>query len=257
MRFLKTLTLNRRTIYDDRVALTTDNSFTLATSNNVVLPNSEDVISTPVVGMMRYNTATDQVEVYQGDPATWRAIRYKESTGIVQQQLAYGDAMTVYFGPLTPAPPSIVQSNTVWGGQNLIVVIENVIQLHTTNYLIEQNPTITGISYEDNLSADSLTGASVLNFDPNTTPMYPSVDLVGGSVFDGINPGQLIESYTVSPTTGAITTITLTEPLAFDWIEGTSLTITTVGTTGVGYYLKFSSPVPLGKPVTVLHGFDQ
>jgi hypothetical protein len=169
MRFLKTLSLNRRAIYDDRVALTTSNSFTLATSNNVVLPKSEDVIVTPVTGMMRYNTLTNQVEVYQGDPATWRSLRFKESTGITQQSLGVGDAIETVFGPLNPAPPTVVESGETWGGQNLIVVIENVIQLHVTNYTIIQDP-----------------------------PSKPT-----------------------------------------------------------GYYLEFSSPVPLGKPVTVLHGFDQ
>jgi hypothetical protein len=173
MRFLKTLSLNRRTIYDDRLAVDTANGVVMNTLNNLLMPKGAtgDRPGTPVTGMIRYNTSTNEVEVYQGigGSATWRSLRFKESTTVTQQSLSVGDDIETIFGPLSPTPPSVVQSGTSWGGQNLIVVIENVIQLHVTNYVIVQDPV-------------------------------------------GKDPG---------------------------------------------YYLEFSSPVPLGKPVTVLHGFDQ
>ena len=74
------------------------------------------------------------------------------------------------FGPLSPTPSATQQA------QNYIVLIENVVQLSTTNYTLEQS--VSG----------SLTG-----------PNAPYAN---------------------------------------------------------GYYIKFSSAVPTGKPVTVLHGFD-
>jgi hypothetical protein len=173
MRFLKTLSLNRRAIYDDRLAIDTASGVIMNTPNNLLMPKGAtgDRPGTPVTGMIRYNTSTNEVEVYQGvgGSATWRSLRFKESASITQQSLSVGDDIETIFGPLNPAPPSVVQSGTTWGGQNLIVVIENVIQLHTTNYVIVQDPV-------------------------------------------GRDPG---------------------------------------------YYLEFGSPVPLGKPVTVLHGFDQ
>lgn len=169
MRFLKTLTLNRRAIYDGRVALTTLNDLSLTESRSMVLPKSQDSIVSPLEGQMRYNTATLDVEVYQS--GAWRALRFKESTGITQQSLGNGDYTEVTFGPLNPAPPVTVQSGTSWGGQNLIVIVENVIQVFNTNYTITQAP------------------------------------------------GN--------------------------------------GKAGTGYWVTFSSPVPGGKPVIVLHGFDK
>lgn len=173
MRFLKTLSLNRRAIHDDRLAVDTANGVIMNTPNNLLMPkgDTDNRPASPSTGMIRYNTTNDEVEVYQGigGSATWRSLRFKESTGITQQTLGTGDAIETIFGPLNPAPPSVVQSGETWGGQNLIVVVENVIQLHTTNYVIVQDPA-------------------------------------------GKDPG---------------------------------------------YYLEFGSAVPLGKPVTVLHGFDR
>jgi hypothetical protein len=174
MRFLKTLTLNRRAIYDSRVALDTANNFTLADSTLMTLPKSNSVISNPLVGQMRYNTSTNEVEVYQGlgGGATWRSLRYKESTQITQQNLGNGDSAITVFGPLNPDPPTIVQSGATWSGSNLLVFVENVFQIFNTNYVVADGSTL---------------------------------------------PGK---------------------------ISGKT-------------YIVFDSPVPLSKPVTVLHGFDQ
>lgn len=137
MRFLKTLTLNRRAVYDSRVALTTSNTFTLADSQSMVLPKSNTSVASPTVGQMRYNTTTDQVEVYQGigGGATWRSLRFKESTQINRDNYT-GDGASTVFGPLTYQPPSVVQSGATWTGNNLIVIIGNVFQVENTNYLI-------------------------------------------------------------------------------------------------------------------------
>jgi hypothetical protein len=152
MRFLKTLTLNRRAIYDSRVALDIDNNFTVANSFTMVLPKSSASVSNPTVGQIRYNTATDEVEVYQGigGAATWRSLRFKESTGIIQQDIGTGDAIEEVFGPITPNPAdSTIDGNTAWAangnlltpgdewtGANIIVLVENVFQLYNTNYTI-------------------------------------------------------------------------------------------------------------------------
>jgi hypothetical protein len=171
MRFLKTLTLNRRAIYDSRVALTTANDLSLVDSQSIILPKGNGTISNPVTGQMRYNTTSNEVEVYQGSSATWRSIRYKESTNITQQTLGVGDFVETIFGPLNPAPPTIVESGATWSGANIIVIVENVIQIFNTNYTITQAP------------------------------------------------GN--------------------------------------GKAGTGYWVTFDSPVPTGKAVTVLHGFDK
>lgn len=137
MRFLKTLTLNRRAIYDSRLALTTSDDLTLADSRTVILPKSSTSVSSPTVGQMRYNTVTNQVEVYQGvgGGATWRSLRFKESTQINRENYT-GDGSSTVFGPLTYQPPTVVESGATWTGNNLIVIVGNVFQIENTNYLI-------------------------------------------------------------------------------------------------------------------------
>ncbi len=137
MRFLKTLTLNRRAIYDSRVALTTSDDLTLADSRTMVLPKSSSSVLSPTVGQMRYNTSTDQVEVYQGvgGSATWRSLRFKEATQINRDNYT-GDGSSTVFGPLTYQPPTVVESGATWTGNNLIVIVGNVFQIENTNYLI-------------------------------------------------------------------------------------------------------------------------
>lgn len=147
MRFLKTLTLNRRAIYDDRVALDTNNTLTTAASNAFVLPKSNgSLTSVQTEGMVRYNTTTHDIEVYSGNPATWRVLRYKEATQITPETYT-GDGSTSVFGPLSIQPPTIVENGATWTGSNLIVIVGNVFQVYNTNYLIQTGTTI-GAPYD-------------------------------------------------------------------------------------------------------------
>lgn len=259
MRFLKTLTLNRRGIYDSRVALNTSNDLTLADSRSMVIPKSNGTITGPVTGQLRYNTTSNEVEVYSGNPASWRTLRYKESTGITQQNLGVGDANTVFFGPLNPAPPTVVANGQTWGGQNLIVIVENVIQVHNTNYTIVQNPSIPGQTYTGDISSNVNIGSTVIQFDVITAPIYPAVNITGAIVTGSasLQANTAITTYTVD-SQGRLTSITVDKPTTTAIIpSGTVLTITDASNTGTGYFVQFSSAVPYGKPVIVLHGFDQ
>jgi hypothetical protein len=290
-------------------------------------------------GMIRYNSGTynaitnpngGQVEVYQGN--TWRALRFKESGVITQQTLGVGDGDTVYFGPLSPAPPSVSQSGYSWTGANLIVVVENVLQLFTTNYLVVQNPTFSAETYHGTLSRTELVTATRLYFNTslqttgasgsgttatltfaaqpavpfrigetilvtgvtpygyngefevtacsttsvsyvNTTTgaqtvigtitsantIYPAVDITGAAVTgSGIPVATVVTAYTVNDDTGALTSIDISNAITGSPIvAGTAITIAENSQSGSGWYLHFSSPIPPGKPVTVLHGFDQ
>ena len=144
MRFLKTQTLNRRAIYDNRVALDTNNTFTIATTTDMVLPKSSSSLSSvQTEGMLRYNTSTHEVEVYSGNPSVWRSLRYKEAGSIVLQSLGNLDGYSYYYGPLNASydPTNIANNNSNFGGQNILVFIENVFQIFNTNYVITQNPT--------------------------------------------------------------------------------------------------------------------
>jgi len=145
MRYLRRQVLNSKSQTDSSIAVSISGEVVLGTPYSLTLPRgitadrSPDT-STPTYteGMIRFNTSTSQFEGYQS--SEWRSFRFKESTNITQQSVGTGDGSTILFGPLNPAPPSVVESSATWGGQNLIVLVENVFQLHTTNYTIVQNP---------------------------------------------------------------------------------------------------------------------
>ena len=155
MRYLRTQVLNRRAPYDQRLQIDLSNSVIMSTPAALQLP-AGDTSQQPIVsqrygsnttgdlsGMIRYNTQTEEFEGYQA--GTWRAFRFKESGKITLANYGAGDYVEDTFGPLSPQPPSTVSvdggvSNT-WGGQNIIVIVENVIQILGINYNITQAPT--------------------------------------------------------------------------------------------------------------------
>jgi len=143
MRFLKTLTLNRRAIYDSRVALDTNSNFTLADSTVMTLPKSSTSLSTTQTeGMIRYNTSTHDVEVYQGTggSATWRALRFREPGSITQQAIGTGNGTNTVFGPLSPQPATTAANGLTWDlvqqAKQILVIVGNVIQVSNTNYVV-------------------------------------------------------------------------------------------------------------------------
>lgn len=168
MRFLKKSQINPRNVADNSVAIQVTGEVTLDTTNVLLLPKGPTsnrpgeigaATATAVTGHIRYNTDTDEVEVYQGTTATWRSLRFKESIGIILQSLGLGDSIDggltgeTYFGPLNPPPNFVVDSNTEWAthgtvdtpgnqwtGANIMVFVENVQQLFSKNYDIIQNP---------------------------------------------------------------------------------------------------------------------
>ena len=167
MKFLKKLQLAKKNLTDDRIAVDANSLVYFESTNAMKLPigttnqqpgQSENTVTSPANGMVRYNSSTNQLEAYQN--SAWRNVRFKEATTITQQTAGTGDGAETKFGPLSPIPTA---------AQNVLVLVENVMQIATTNYTLVQNP----------------------------------------------------------------------------------------GGYAAGWYISFGSPVPVGKPVTVLHGFDQ
>ena len=111
--------------------------FVMDSTDSMVIPKGTAAqrISTATDGMIRYNTDTDVFENRQA--GAWAPVRRFEPASIVEQALGNGDDVETKFGPLVngdsynPSPAA---------AQNLIVLIENVFQLATTNYVLEQNP---------------------------------------------------------------------------------------------------------------------
>jgi hypothetical protein len=175
MRFLKAQTTNRRGVFRGQGAFYNTNGvfeFRSKAAMRVPVGGDSDRPSNPALGQMRFNNDNNSVEFY--DNGVWKEIRLKEPTPITQQSLGTGDGVETVFGPLDANDTSYPVPQTA---QSVLVLVENVLQLSTTNYTLEQS------------SSGNLAG-----------PNSPYAD---------------------------------------------------------GYYIKFLSPVPNGKAVTVLHNFDK
>lgn len=351
MRFLKQLQLNKRDVKDQRIAALGTGEILLKSNKSLRLPYGADTdidrASGLIPGRMRYNTDSSNVEVYQGD--TWRALRYQESGTIVQQNLGAGDNDTVYFGPLNAAYHNkIASSNSTYGGQNILVIVENVIQVSDINYtVVNSTGTIAAETYLPKLSVAATTSSTVLYFNSavfitggsaagtavtltvaNTTGQVPfaigSYILVTGCSDDttltntpyngtyqvtgststtvsytassapgtwktggqatactsagiinatfpsnptlltgvtitasGIFTPTTITNYSLDSNTDALTSITISHVPTGSIGINTTITITENSSSVSGYYLKFADPVPLGKVVIALIGFDQ
>ena len=223
MRLLKAQNTNLRNIsgkgvkYDinDQVIVDSTNVILVAKGTTAERPSS------PANGHFRYNTDEDQFEAYQN--GAWRYLRFKEPNqdpGIVQQNLGNGDATITLFGPLDSGDTDNVAPAAA---QNILVFVENVFQISTTNYSLSQNPTSTGTGQE-------------------------------------ITAGSFVTSTEYIITATGDTNFTLIG--AADSNPGTVFTATGAGSgTGTaretGYYILFTSAPDVGKPVTALHNFDK
>lgn len=129
MRFLKQQNLNKFRRSDHKVYTDTIGRVEMRTNKTLLLPKGEQNYRplSPENGQIRYNTDIEDIEVYVDN--VWRRLRYKEPVEIVQQNLGYGDYINQYFGPLDPVPAA---------GQNILVLIENVVQIHNMNYTLKQ-----------------------------------------------------------------------------------------------------------------------
>ena len=184
MRLLKAQNTNLRSITGKGVQYGIDDLVTVDSTNSMIVPKGTDaqMPSSNVNGMLRYNTDDNQFEAYQN--GAWREIRFKEPNqdpGITWQEIGTGDATETVFGELNSGDTDFPYPDSA---DNILVLIENVIQIPTTNYSIHQTAEITTGGAEEG---------------PNAP-------------------------YTASDT---------------------------------GWWIKFTSPVPLGKPVTIIHNLDK
>jgi len=344
MRYLKQQNINRRVANHTSVFVDhTDTHVVLNPVNkgSLQLPvgtNAQRPTSTQSNGMIRYNSDAvtgGQVEVYSA--GRWRALRFTEQQAITQQNLGAGDSNNTYFGPLnaTYYNPSNQANNTTVGGQNIIVVVENVIQVSGINYTIANNPTIPTETYTPTLSYNAVVSASTLYFNTSvtvtgatgngstavltfgtevqtpfaigasitvtgilstggvgnyngvftvtasttgsvsfasattatyqtsgevaaSTTVYPSVDLVGGTISGTNLATSTISSYVTDSDTGALISVTFGPAVITTGTVAVNTAYTIIKTSGVGsgYFLNFSTPVPYGKTVIALLGFD-
>jgi len=174
MRFLKRQTTNKRNTLGHGFNVLTNLNAVVDLDTALLIPKGTTAQrpSTTEEGQIRYNTDINTIELFR--LGVWKKVSLREPKPIIQQSVGSGDGIETVFGPLNnqdsdyPVPTS---------AQCMIVLIENVYQIATTNYTLEQS------------SAGNLAG-----------PSAPYAD---------------------------------------------------------GWYIKFTNPVPNGKPVTVIHNFDK
>jgi hypothetical protein len=136
MRLIKRQTTNLINISGKGVIYDANNEIILDTKSVVLVPKGTTAERplTPEDGHLRYNTQTNEFEVYQN--SQWRRLRFKEPTEIYQNNLGLGDANETVFGPLDnndndfPVPAS---------AQSMIVIVGGVFQIAGTNYDLVQS----------------------------------------------------------------------------------------------------------------------
>ena len=130
MRFVKQAFLKSKFIVDKSVFIDINGavSFEGASSGLVIGGGDDSGRSTaPVNGTVRYNTATNELEVYVNN--SWEILRTNRPGTIQVQNLGTGDASITEFGPLNPTPVAAA---------NILVLVENVVQIADINYTLLQ-----------------------------------------------------------------------------------------------------------------------
>jgi hypothetical protein len=227
MKFLKTQNLSRYAVADNVLKANPYGRYIMDGTGALRLPKGTTAqrpqltgVSTPegANGYIRYNTSIDPVTSEQiGLEAyingVWEVVRAPGSATVTKQTLGPGDYADDVFGPLIIVPSS---------PDTILVLVENVFQISTTNFVLEQN-TILGTGAEISASA-MVNGTDYVILTVGSTDFT----LVGSS----------------NNTVGTIFTK-----------SGSSATGT--GTVReAGWYLRFQETVPLDKYVTVYFGFS-
>lgn len=150
MKFLKTkniskFSINDRTLiaYPDangpggRVVMNSHGGLMLPKGTQSQRPQLTGVRQpTDANGTIRYNTTTNSIEGYVGN--AWEVIRAPGASSIYKQTLGPGDDILTDFGPLYAVPSS---------ADNIIVLVENVFQISTTNFTLNSNYGGSGNAY--------------------------------------------------------------------------------------------------------------
>ena len=264
MRLIKAQNTNLRTIYGRGVQVDVNDQVYMESTNSIRVPKGTTAQrpANPENGHLRYNTDDNRFEVYEA--GGWDGVRLAAPSTyapITQQNLGLGDAVKVHFGPLDSGDPFYpVPAAAV----NVLVLVENVFQLSETNYTLVQNPgtefSIVSITSVGETTVIELDGAHGLSTDPNAVhEVY-----IEGVETDPDDQIELLNTdYSSSPGHHNVVSI----PSATSLELGVDTTGGIIGnytansgrliTYIPGWYIEFTSPPDLGKPVTVIHNFDK
>jgi hypothetical protein len=84
-------------------------------------------------GTIRYNTTLNVLEAYVG--STWVTVASPVASAITKQTLGPGDGTETVFGPLNTSFVTAYSASA----DNIIVLVENVFQISSTNYSVQQS----------------------------------------------------------------------------------------------------------------------
>ena len=176
-------------------------------------------------GTIRYNTTLSIIEAYVG--GAWVTVASPLASAITKQTLGPGDGASTIFGPLNTSYATSYAASA----DNVLVLVENVMQISTTNFTINQNPTSSGTGAE--INATSLSSG-------NNGTIYV-ITSVGSTTFTSFGAA--------ANTVGTVFTKSGGTPTGTGKVRV------------AGYYITFTSAVPAsgggGNPVyvTVYYGY--
>lgn len=147
MKFLKTKNISKFSINDrslisypngngpgNRVVVNAKGGLMLPKGSTSERPQLTGVRQpTDANGTIRYNTTLSSIEAYVG--GTWVVVASPVASAITKQTLGPGDGTETVFGPLNA---SFVTSYSA-SDDNILVLVENVMQISTTNFTVEQS----------------------------------------------------------------------------------------------------------------------
>ena len=166
MKFLKRSQINDRNVKDNSIAVEADGEIKLVTTSALAVPKGTTAQKpSGTNGQLRYNTDTNQFEGYQS--GAWRTFSFKESGKITQADLGAGDNVETYFGPLDATmynPANISSEASNFGGQNILVFVQNVFQIFGTDYTVELSPSGLSSPTGPHAGAAYLTGRYYIKF---------------------------------------------------------------------------------------------
>ena len=235
MRFIKRLVLNKKDPVSNTFAVEADGRIRTTTVRSLQLPSGTTTQRpSPEDGMVRYNTTLHDGEIYNvsGDGTGWERIKTNRQGQITPQNLGVGNYANTVFGPLS-------YDVDVAKPQNVMVFVDNVYQIPTTNYTLELG---SGISTSTTLTADINNNSSSMHVNSTTNI------LVGMSVSatTGLANGTTVTSV------DSVTQVVGINPVATGLLLSGE-TVTFAESSGV--FVNFTSPAP-AKQVFALLGFD-
>ena len=263
MRYLKRQSTNRRLLRGKGVIYDQYENIEIQSTGALLMPKGTTAQRpTAVVGQLRYNTQTKSFEAYedlQNGGATWKEFRLAEPVAITQQNLGNGDDTEVNFGILNSNYTGYLVPSTA---QSILVMVENVLQIPSTNYLLTQNPCDVSSNIVSAIGNYNATGVGAfVSGNAGIVDWLSKGYHVGQSI---VVTGTQTNNGTYSVTAVTATHLSVNQLLNTEANSGQGNTFVIDGKssiTGVSYpagtYITFGTAVPLGKPVTVLHNFDK